>query len=66
MGGNMGADMGKATAGMPGNHSQNDMSKHTSKEMEQCRKANMPILKDSVGYATDKGPGGGMGKMGGM
>ena len=58
--GEMSGDMGKATVGTPGDHSQNDMSKHTSKEMEQCRKANMPILKESIGYATDKGSGGGM------
>lgn len=60
MGKDMGADMGKPSMGMPKDHSQNDMSKHTSKEMEQCRKANMPELKGSVGYATDKGKGGGM------
>ena len=58
--GKMSGDMGKATVGMPEDHSQNDMSKHSSPEMEKCRAANMPEMKKMVGYATDKGSGGGM------
>jgi len=61
--GKMSGDMGKSS-GTPGDHSQNDMSKHSSPEMEKCRKANMPAMKEMIGYATDKESGGS--KMPGM
>jgi len=50
----------------PKMHSQNDMSKHSSPEMAECQKATAAEMGKMVGYNTDKGSSGGMGKMGEM